>query len=75
MVLTCSILAAMLLCFVVRLRGAVEPVGNGTGNKIYEEDLAKLTQPVFSDRGGFYGNKMAIKNRCAADISKIRLLR
>ena len=60
-VLTCNILAVLLLCLFSGCADPAEPVGNGTGNKVYEEDLAKLTQPVFSDRGGFYGNKMAIK--------------
>ncbi len=37
-----------------------EIIGNGTINKTYSENPEVLTAPIFSDRGGFYENKMLL---------------
>lgn len=57
-----NLLAVLLLCFFSGCSGAgEEPVESGTRNKTYDRDPSELLQPVFSDRGGFYGNKMALR--------------
>lgn len=62
-ILAVDLLAALLLCVLCGCAGSEgeEPVGAGTVNKTYSEKKSKILQPVFSDRGGFYGNKMAVR--------------
>lgn len=44
-----------------RMHGDGDTVGEGTGNKINDEQLADMTKPAFSDLGGFYTGKMAVR--------------
>lgn len=36
-------------------------LGSGTKNKTYTQDVSLLTQPVFSDRGGFYSDNLKLE--------------
>ena len=62
-ILAVNVLTALLLCFFCGCSGteAEEPVGTGTSNKTYDVKNSELMQPVFSDRGGFYCDKMAVR--------------
>ena len=57
--------AAMMCLFVFMfclICGCTEPeiIGSGTKNKTYTESVETLVEPIFSDRGGFYQDKMLL---------------
>lgn len=55
-----------IICLVVfvfcLICGCTEPeiIGSGTKNKTYSESVETLVEPIFSDRGGFYQDKMLL---------------
>lgn len=69
-ILVTDVIVALLLCFLCGCTGDENSIGKGTANKVYDKNLSKITQPVFSDRGGFYGNKMALKISVPATYMK-----
>ena len=62
-ILVVNVLVALLFCFFSGCTGTEgeEPVGSGTINKTYDKNKSEILQPVFSDRGGFYANKMVLR--------------
>ena len=62
-ILVVNVLVALLFCFFSGCTGTEgeEPVGSGTINKTYDKNKSEILQPVFSDRGGFYANKMVVR--------------